>query len=74
MPQVDIRFRGHLDESWTLWFDGFVLTHTPECETILSGPVKDQATLYGLMSKLRDLGVHLIAVTYREETAKNRSA
>lgn len=67
MSQIDIRFEGHLDEAWAEWLDGFALTYTEKCETILTGQVRDQAALYGLIAKLRDLGVHLISVNYQGE-------
>ena len=65
MQRVEIRVKSHLDENWTEWLEGFALTHTEQDETVLTGAVKDQAALYGLMAKLRDLGVKLIAVNFR---------
>ena len=65
MQRVEIRIKNHINENWTKWLDGFTLTHTEQDETILTGEVKDQAALYGLMAKLRDLGVRLIAVNFR---------
>ena len=65
MPRVEIRVKSHLDENWAEWLDGFTLTHTEQDETVLTGMIKDQAALYGLMAKLRDLGVRLIAVNFR---------
>ena len=65
MQRVVIRLKGHLDENWSEWLEGFTLTHTAQGETVLLGMVKDQAALYGLMAKLRDLGVRLIAVNFR---------
>jgi hypothetical protein len=62
MQRVEIRTKGHLDESWSKWLEGFTFTHVEPDETILAGKVKDQAALYGLIAKLRDLGVELIAV------------
>lgn len=59
---VEIRVEGHLDLTWTEWLDGFTLTHTGQGETILLGEVQDQAALYGLIAKLRDLGVKLISI------------
>ena len=66
MQHVEIRIEGHLDQSWADWLDGFTLTHTEEGETILTGEVRDQAALYGLIAKLRDLGVKLISVNSGE--------
>ena len=66
MQQVEIRIRGHIDQTWADWLDSFTLTHTEQGETILTGKVKDQAALYGLIAKLRDLGVKLISVNSGE--------
>ena len=62
MQHVEIRVEGHLDPTWADWLEVFSLTHTDEGETILTGEVGDQAALYGLIAKLRDLGVRLISV------------
>ena len=66
MQQVEIRIEGHLDQSWADWLDGFTLTHTEQGETILTGEITDQAAMYGLIAKLRDLGVKLISVNSGE--------
>ena len=66
MPQVEIRVQGRIDEHWSDWFDDLTITHTAEDETILSGAVADQAALYGLLAKLRDLGLHLLSVNQVE--------
>jgi hypothetical protein len=65
MQRVEIHVKSRLDENWTEWLDGFTLTHTEQDETVLTGTIKDQAALYGLMAKLRDLGVRLLAVNIR---------
>ena len=62
MQPVEICVKGHLDLTWAEWLDSFTLTHTEQGETILTGKVKDQAALYGLIAKLRDLGVKLVSV------------
>ena len=64
MQRVEIRIKGHLDENWSEWLEGFTLTHTEQDETVLTGMIKDQAALYGLIAKLRDMGVRLIAVNF----------
>jgi hypothetical protein len=64
--RVEIRVEGHLDQTWAEWLDGFNLAHTERDETVLTGKVKDQAALYGLIAKLRDLGVKLISVNSGE--------
>jgi len=66
MQRVEIRIEGHLDPAWAEWLDDFALAHTEQGKTILSGEVRDQAALYGLIAKLRDLGVKLISVNSGE--------
>ena len=57
-----LRLQGHLDPQWTEWFDGLTITLTPDGDTLLTGPVADQAALHGLLKKVRDLGMPLLAV------------
>jgi len=64
MSQIEIRVDGHLDLSWADWLEGFNITHTQDDQTLLTGTVPDQASLYGLIGKLRDLGLKLISVHY----------
>ena len=64
--RYEIRLKGHLDARWAAWFDGLALTHDSDGTTIIHGPVTDQAALYGLLQKTRDLGLPLISVTYVE--------
>lgn len=66
MPRVEIRVRGRIDEHWSDWFDDLAIAHTHEDETILSGDVADQAALYGLLARLRDLGLLLLSVNQVE--------
>ena len=58
----EIRVHGHLAYDWAEWFDGLKITHTPGGETILTGQVRDQAELFGVLMKVRDLGLTLISV------------
>jgi len=58
-----LRVSGHLDEHWSAWFGGLTLTHEDYGTTTLSGVVADQAELHGLLAKVRDLGVILLAVS-----------
>jgi hypothetical protein len=51
-----------LDDSWSAWFDGLTIAHDASGDTTLAGAVRDQTALYGLIAKLRDLGLTLIAV------------
>ena len=62
MQRVEIRVKEHLDKNWAEWLDEFTITHIEPDETILTGSVPDKAALYGLITRLRDLGVELIAV------------
>jgi hypothetical protein len=57
-----IRIKGHLGREWTDWFEGLTHTALDNGETLLTGPVVDQAALYGLLRKVRDLGMPLLAV------------
>ncbi len=61
-PRYEIRLRGRLDPRWAAWFDGMTLTPA-DGTTVLSGPVADQAALHGVLARIRDLGLPLIAVT-----------
>ena len=54
-----IRLEGHLGRQWADWFDGLVITLEDNGDTILTGPVIDQAALHGLLKKVRDLGMPL---------------
>ncbi len=58
----EIRIVGHLPSQWSDWFEGLAVTLEPDGTTLLSGPVVDQAALYGLLKKVRDTGLTLIAV------------
>lgn len=63
MLRAEIRVKGRIDEHWASWFEDLMITYTAEGETILSGDLVDQAALYGLLAKLRDLGLPLLSVT-----------
>jgi hypothetical protein len=62
MQLVTIKIKGKLDESWAEWFEGFELTCQEPDETILAGIVADPAAFYGLIGKLRDLGLHILEI------------
>ena len=57
-----IRIKGHLSRQWTEWFEGLTITLEENGDTLLTGPVVDQAALHGLLKKVRDLGMPLISV------------
>ena len=62
-PMVyQIRLKGHLGRHWTAWFEGLTITLEDNGETLLTGPVVDQAALHGVLRKVRDLGMPLISV------------
>jgi hypothetical protein len=61
--QYEVRLKGHLGARWAAWFDGMSLTHEKDGTTAVRGPVVDQAALHGVLQKVRDLGLPLIAVT-----------
>jgi hypothetical protein len=57
-----IRIDGHLDQHWSDWFDGMAITHESGGTTCLVGPIADQAALYGLIGKARDLSLTLLSI------------
>jgi len=57
-----IRVKGHLNCQWTDWFEGLTITLEDDGNTLLTGPVIDQARLHGLLRKVRDLGLPLLSV------------
>ncbi len=61
-PYYEIRVQRHLDTTWSVWFDGLTLTKLPHGETVLAGYLIDQAALHGVLAKVRDLGLPLLAV------------
>ena len=62
-PQVyEIRFKGHLSPYRARMFEGLEMVQGPEGETVLTGPVIDQAALHGILYRIRDLGVPLLSV------------
>lgn len=66
MLRVEIRVKGQIDEHWSSWFEGLTLAYTDRDETVLSGAVADESALYGLIARLRDLGLSLVSVDSEE--------
>jgi len=62
MLRAEIRVKGQIDQHWSEWFEDLEIAYTDQDETILTGEVVDQSALYGLIAKLRDLGLPLISV------------
>jgi hypothetical protein len=67
----EIRIKGHLDESWADWFDRLTISHEDSGQTLLSGPLSDQAALHGVLNRLRDLGVELISINLVDDADKS---
>ena len=59
----EIRLKEHLDDHWSDRFEGLAVSHLEDGTTLLVGPVRDQAALHGLLGRVRDLGLTLLAVT-----------
>ena len=59
--RYEIRIKGHLDDKWADWFEGLTITREDNGETLLIGPVVDQAALHGVLRKVRDLGMLLVS-------------
>ena len=64
-PIYTIRIGGHLNPRWSEWFDGLEITHLENGVTRLTGPIADQSALFGVLIKLRDLGLVLLSVECR---------
>ncbi len=62
VPIYQIRVKGHLGPQWTVWFDGLAISLEGDGETLITGPVADQAALHALLRKVRDLGLPLLSV------------
>ncbi len=73
MQRVEITVKKRIDFNWSEWFEGMTIRHTEQNETILCGTVVDQAALYGLLAKLRDLGLALVSVNSVEVEEKRKA-
>ncbi len=69
----EIRLKGHLEARWAEWFEGLAITLEQDGNTLLTGPVTDQAALHGLLKKVRDLGMPLVSVNPVEPGNADRS-
>ena len=62
MQWYEIRVQGHLDQRWSAWFDGLLITYDADDNTVLRGPLVDEAALFGVLIKVRDLALPLLEV------------
>lgn len=67
MEDVEILIKGQIDPHWSEWLGGLRISTSGEAHSLLSGSVPDQAALYGILSKLRDLDLKLVSVNLKEE-------
>ncbi len=67
----EIRVRGKIDLNWQDWFDRLAVSQMGQ-ETVLCGPVEDQAELYGILTTMRDLGLELVSVQQAKDNRTNR--
>ncbi len=62
MYVYEIRIQGHLDQHWSVWFDGLTISNESDGSTLLRGPLVDEAALHGVLIKVRDLALPLLAL------------
>ncbi len=62
MNWYEIRVKGRLDQSWSEWFNGLTISYDTDDSTLLRGPLTDEAALHGMLNKVRDLALPLLAV------------
>jgi hypothetical protein len=68
-----IRLKGHLGSQWEDWFEGLTITLEDNGDTLITGPMIDQAALHGLLKKVRDLGMPLVSVSPVEHSQGEQS-
>ncbi len=71
MHTYEIRVQGHLDQHWSEWFDGLEISYDADGNTVLRGPLVDEAALHGVLNKVLDLALPLLALS-REQTDATR--
>jgi hypothetical protein len=67
MNVYEIRVKGHLDPHWSAWFEGLSISHDADGNTVLRGALVDEAALHGVLMKVRDLALPLLAVSRQNE-------
>ena len=71
MPSYEIRVQGRLDQRWSTWFNGLTISYEGEDITVLRGALTDEAALHGILIKVRDLALPLLAVSRVPESKKS---
>jgi hypothetical protein len=66
MQKIEIHIKGQISKQWSEWLGGLTISHSDPDKTVLTGLVPDQAALYGIISRLRDLGLQLTSVKSEE--------
>ncbi len=74
MYTYEIRVQGQLDQHWSAWFNGMAISYDADGNTVLRGPLVDEAALHGVLSKVRDLALPLLAVNRVAESGPNPSS
>ncbi len=69
MEKIEIRIKGQIDKTWSEWLGGLDIAHTENGETLLTGSVRDQSALLGLLNKLSGLGLRVLSVASSETLA-----
>ena len=72
MQTIEIRVRGQIDGDWSDWLGGLTIVHTARGETEISGVVRDQAALYGLLHLISGLGLQMVSLTCEETEAPDK--
>ena len=70
MEGIEVRVRGRMDKDWSEWLGGLSIAHTAQGDTVLTGSVRDQAAVYGLLFQLSNLGLRLVSLTCEETGAR----
>ena len=70
--RYEIIIKGHINKNWNVWFEGMKVSSLPERKTQISGNIKDQSQLHGILNKIRDLGIPLVKVEQKNKKTIRR--
>lgn len=73
MSIYEIRVKGHLDQQWSAWFDGLAISYDSDETTLLRGHLADEAALHGMLAKVRDLALPLLALSREDVSTTGRT-